>query len=461
MKFYSKMTQPVTSRVTIDVTLKHVRLDRTLSGVRILRFDESSRRAPVTQVDVAIAGMTIADYQMFEPLAKPFSNNEGARPEILELTISETMSGVTYTRTLSLFAAKAEWSWPTGELTLSLVSIDGVMTLQEVLWEGQISLEPRFYPAEPVDTTWNRNFNTLLSRAADWQFITAATGLTWQEYDAPPANTSLTVKHADPITYWEIASSLAQLWGRYVVQGPTPYSWTTRKFARTDLTARNLTYLTTILEERYSTNTDWADVIDFTWEQSTLDAATGERETSTRSKRVGSRSSVISRAKRLDIQRSAASNKNLLESAREGIRLNQTDVSVVMLLDVTIELGQKLITKVGELYVSSISHNLDAGTSTLELRGEFPVVDTSETQVFTIQADGYDWDVSSWTPQPVPPFVTLTYSNLRFDAPATNVTCTKSVRSGASTLSPGTNLSARDLFLPAGASGSYVFTVTT
>lgn len=440
----------------------------------LVSFHNSSQTTPVVQavVEFPISSFDKATIARYSPLEKNYTNSFGVvsagRPVLVVLTLSQIVeagtSVTTRTRAFSLHSVSATMIRDTAKgalMRLTLASIDGLMSLQEVLWEGQTSVPPRFSPAQPVDTTWNNNFNTTLSRAADWSFISAATGLTWAEYDAPPASTSLSIPTNEPITYLDMASSVAQLWGRYVTQADSVYSWKAERFAREDLAVVDVTTYQTLVSEEYGTNvTDWADVVDFECVER-VRGADGMIEEARRVKRVGSRSNIVSRVARVPIQAAAAKNQALLERARKGIAANTLSARITTLLDITTQLGQRVNTLAGELYVAGIDHDFDAGTTTLDLRYQFPTIEYAPVQTFTIQADGYDWDVSTWTPQPVPPFVTLTYSNLRFNAPATIVVCNRPVRSGSVTMAAGANLVGRDLFLPAGASGSYTFTVTT
>lgn len=461
-------------------SLYSVKTSATITGTgisadaRVLSFRKNSRETPVVHavVEFAISGFTSSELARFSPLEISYARSGGVvtagRPALVTLRLDETVESsrgtTTRTRTEYLHVIKASMmrDVEAGQMMrLELASIDAVMSLTEVLWEGQISENVRFAPGTPVDTTWNANFNTNLSRAADWSYISAETGLTWSEYDAPGASASVSIPDNEPLTLLDVANSVAQLWGRYVTQGTSYRSWATQRFVRDDLPVIDLTAFKTIISETYATNsTDWGDIVDFEWIEKTPTADGGIDEVR-HVRRVGSRNSIMSNVIRVPIRPEAARVPALLEAARDGINSNRIDASVTSVIDITAQLGQKVTTIIGERYIAGFEHDFEAGTTTLELRYQFPTIETAPVQTFTIQADGYDWDVSSWTPKPVPPFVTLTYSNLRFNAPATHVTCSKSVRSGSSTLSSGTNLAGRDLFLPANASGSYVFTVTT
>lgn len=344
------------------------------TDVQILALRESSRRAPHIEVTVKIPNVSENFLEETSLLEQAYRAGQTVTPQPNTLTLTERVDQEVQVRSLTVYLASAEVTTDNEgrSATCNFVSIDGLMALMSVLAEGQSSEPAIFDNTRPIDEVWNESFSLDIRSAIDYHPVRAATGLDWSNDDAPTDSLSrLVIDLEEDLTYWQIASMIAQMFGRYVRQDEKKaLAWTAAPFVRYDRPTLDLNSLRTIVSDVRATNTEtFGDVIEFYWNTTILNDY--GREIVERSRRIGRRSTVLGKVTRIPIQPRASTNTALLNRARDLFLQDKETRKITTLLDVTAEVGTRV--KIGDSfrYIAEIDHDIEAGTTTLDLRSHY------------------------------------------------------------------------------------------
>lgn len=377
---YVSTTEISVTTIEAELTLPGSTSSLSRTDLELLSLSESSQSAPYFEASVRVNNMTLSELKRISIVDQKYYFNQTVAPRASRLTVRQYSDGVVNERTWYCYAISGTHTKnEEGEnAVINLVSLDALMTLTNVLWEGQKSTAVIFEAGKDIDSTWNEAFNYQMANNNDYSFIRAQTGLSWNDHSSPGPNTRLSYGTTEDVTYWQIASTIAQLFGKYIRQHTeNPLAWQAADFVDYSLPTMRLNYHKNIYEEVTETAADtWGDVVDFTWETTKINDY--GRELVKTVSRIGKRSRLLGKVREVEIQPRAAQNYDLLTRAHEMIRDRTWKQTVTTLLDLEARVGMRVETLDGYFYIASVQHNGEDGTTTLQLDSHYSLAEAGE-----------------------------------------------------------------------------------